>query len=185
MPSYLVTLESGKSGQNFQFGANACVVEAASATIAKQMAASIMKCEGSAWITNGTATEITVAADWVGWTVDIVISGGVGHVSFVGTATDNTMDKIAAQLVTKLNALSLIAGAAYNTSTNTLTVAETTDGLGDHTIYVSIIPPNGVGSVAGLVGAITHGGLSGAALSVILPLDAAVIPSVPVYLKQV
>lgn len=185
MPSYLVTIDREKSGQNLQFGANACIVEAASTTIAKQMAAAIMQGEGNAWITNGTATEITVAADWNGWTVDIVISGGVGHVSFVGTATDNTMDEIAAQLVTQLNALALIAGAAYNASTNTLTVAETTDALGDKTIYVSIIPPGGSSSVAGLVGAITHGGASSAALSVILPLDNAVIPSVPVYLKQV
>jgi len=91
-------------------------------------------------------------------------------------ATTNTMDEIGAALATALNALPLIANAAYNTTSNTLTIAGTADALGDKQVEVYITPPLGKSSVAALVGTIVDGGASGDALSVILPADAAVVP---------
>ena len=103
----------------------------------------------------------------------------------MGDSTNDTVDEIAAALVTALNALDGIANAAYNATSNTLTVAGTADALGVQKLEVSIIPPGGSASIASLVGAITDGGASGAALSVVLPADNAVIPNVLAPVAQV
>lgn len=191
MPAYLVTLDRSKGGQTLQAGADAMVVFGADATAAKEIAAAKFPFEGDAWIDDGTAVEITAAADFEGWTFEIDIFGGFGagndepaSVSFTGTAGDNTVDEIAAQLVTLLNGLDGIAGAAYNATSNTLTIAETTDGLGDQAVAVRITPPDGESAIPSLVGTITDEGASGDALSVVLPADDAAIPQVVSYLRQ-
>ncbi|XAO37041.1 virion structural protein [Pseudomonas phage WP2] len=192
MPAYLVTLDRNKSGHTLVQGADAMVIFAASATAAKQAAAAKFEGDGLAWLNDSTATEIVASTDWQGWTFRVAILGGFGTggdeprtVAVVGDATDNTVDEIAAALVTALNALDGIANAAYNATTNTLTVAAAADALGDQKLEVSIIPPGGSASIASLVGAITDGGVAAADLTVVLPADNAVIPNVLAPVAQV
>lgn len=193
MPAYLITLDRENSGYgHLNNGADAMVVFAASATAAKEIAAAKYDGDGAAWATEATATEIVQDADFNGWAFKVEILGGFGagnadpaSVEVTGDATTNTIDEIGAALVTALNALTGIAGAAYNATSNTLTIAETTDGLGDQAVQVTITPPNGKSGIPSLVGAITDEGASGAALSVVLPADAAVIPIVTAAVKQV
>lgn len=192
MPAYLVTLNREKSGHTLPGAANAVVAFGANGTAAKQVAAAYFDAEGALWTSSdATATEIVADADFNGWTFKVRVLGGLGagndepgEVVVVGDATDNTIDEIAALLVTGLNALTGIAGASYNSTSNVLTVAETTDSLGDQKVEVDIIPPNGYSSVASLVGTITDEGSAGAALTVQLPTDAAVIPLVAAALAQ-
>ncbi|WOR80319.1 structural protein [Pseudomonas phage PSP2] len=192
MPAYLVTLDRNKSGHTLVQGADAMVIFAASATAAKQAAAAKFEGDGLAWLNDSTATEIVASTDWQGWTFRVAILGGFGTggdeprtVAVVGDATDNTVDEIAAALVTALNALDGIANAAYNATTNTLTVAAAADALGDQKLEVSIIPPGGSASIASLVGTITDGGVAAADLTVVLPADNAVIPNVLAPVAQV
>ena len=125
-------------------------------------------------------SEIVADADFNGWTFALDVIGGAApiSVSVTGTATDNTIDEVAALLVTALNADAEIAGASYNGTTNVLTVAETTDAIGDRTLEVTITPPGGYSGIAALVGTIVDGGASGDAITLALPADAAVIPQV-------
>lgn len=192
MPAYLVTLDRTKSGHTIVQGADAMVIFAASATAAKQAAAAKFEGDGLAWLNDSTATEIVAGTDWQGWTFRVAILGGFGTggdeprtVAVVGDATDNTVDEIAAALVTALNALDGIANAAYNATTNTLTVAAAADAMGDQKLEVSIIPPGGSASIASLVGAITDGGVAAADLTVVLPADNAVVPNVLAPVAQV
>lgn len=192
MPAYLVTLDRNKSGHTLVQGADAMVIFAASATAAKQSAAAKFEGDGLAWLNDSTATEIVAGTDWQGWTFRVAILGGFGTggdeprtVAVVGDATDNTVDEIAAALVVALNALDGIANAAYNATTNTLTVAAAADALGDQKLEVSIIPPGGSASIASLVGTITDGGVAAADLTVVLPADNAVIPNVLAPVAQV
>jgi hypothetical protein len=191
MPAYLVTLNREKLGRQLKHGADAMCVFAADGTAALEMAAAALDGDGGIW-SEATATAIAADADFNGWTFKIGILDGTGaggdeaaHVTVVGDATDNTIDEIGAALVTALNAVTGIAGAAYNSTTQVLKVAETTDSLGDQSITVEIIPPGGFSSIASLVGTIVHEGSSGDLLSVVLPADAAVIPMAYATLKQV
>lgn len=188
MPAYLVTLDRNKSGHNLTHGADAMVVFAASDTIAKQTAAAKFDGDGLAWLNDSTVTEITAGADWNGWTFNVTVLGGGPDgapisVTVVGDATDNTVDEIAAALVTALNATQINA-ASYDAATNTLTIAGAADALGDQQVAVRITPPGGKSPIDALVGAITDGGASGDALSVVLPADAAVVPRVLAAVKQ-
>ena len=192
MPAYLVTLDRTKSGHTIVQGADAMVIFAASATAAKQAAAAKFEGDGLAWLNDSTATEIVAGTDWQGWTFRVAILGGFGTggdeprtVAVVGDATDNTVDEIAAALVTALNGLDGIANAAYNATSNTLTVAAAADALGNQKLEVSISPPGGSASIASLVGAITDGGVAAADLTVVLPADNAVIPNVLAPVAQV
>ncbi len=192
MPAYLVTLDRTKSGHTIVQGADAMVIFAASATAAKQAAAAKFEGDGLAGLHDSTASVIGAGTDWQGWTFRVAILGGFGTggdeprtVAVVGDATDNTVDVIAAALVVALNALDGIANAAYNATTNTLTVAAAADALGDQKLEVSIIPPGGSASIASLVGTITDGGVAAADLTVVLPADNAVIPNVLAPVAQV
>lgn len=192
MPAYLVTLDRNKSGHTIVQGADAMVIFAASATAAQQAAAAKFEGDGLAWLNDSTATEIVAGTDWQGWTFRVSILGGFGTggdeprtVAVVGDTTDNTVDEIAAALVTALNGLDGIANASYDATDNILTVAAAADALGDQKLEVSIIPPGGSDSIASLVGAITDGGVAAADLTVVLPADNAVIPNVLAPVAQV
>lgn len=182
--TYLVTLDRTKCGRTLHNDCDAICLWANDATAAKEAAASMYPGDGTVWTTDGTATLIAAASDWVGWTFRIVV-GTVVDVTFVGTATDNTMDEIAAALVILLNATTPISNSSYNSSTNVLTVAAIADGLGDKKLYVTVTPPGADSGMPSFVGTVVDGGIAGAVLTVVLPADAAVIPSVPVQLKQV
>jgi hypothetical protein len=185
MAIYLLTVASTSSGHTLQHGANAMVVHAASETQAKQIAASKFNSDGSVWA-SATVTEMATTDDWEGWTFEINIhTSPVKTFTYVSTSTNDTIDEIGAALVTLLNADADIAGAAYNTTSQTLTIAETTDNLGDKGVSVNVTPPSGVSPIASVVGTITSGGASSAALSVVLSADALVPPKVLAYLKTV
>lgn len=183
MPAYLVTLDRSKTGRTLTDGADAMVIFASSGTIAKQVAAAKNDGEGNAWITDGTATEIVAATNWLGWTFRAQLADV--DVSVTSSGANDTIDEIAALLVTALNATAAIANAAYNATTNVLTVAGTADALGDQQLFFTITPPSGKSEVAGLVGAVVDGGAEADAVTVTLPADAAVVPSVPTSLVQV
>lgn len=194
MPAYLVTLNREKSGHTLPGGADAVVCFADDATQAKEVAASYFDAEGSLWTSSdATATAIVQDADFNGWTFKVRVLDGLGagadepgEVIVVGDATDNTIDEIAALLVTALNALTGIDNASYNGTTNTLTVAAGSGGddLGDQTVEVEAIPPGGYSSVPSVFGTITHEGVATDDLTVVLPLDADVYPLVFGALKQ-
>lgn len=187
MPAYLCTLDRSKGGHTLPRGADAMVVFAADTTTALQACGANSPGDGTAWTVDGTATPIVAATNWVGWTFAVTVhdmgSGVPATFTKVGDATDDTIDEIGAALVTLINA-SAIDGAAYNSTTQVLTVAAIADNLGASMLSMKITPPGADSSIAALVGTIVHQGIAGAALTVVLPADAAVIPSVPVLLVQ-
>lgn len=178
MSAYLVKI-TNPTGKTFKNGANAVLVEAASETLAKQMAASYFDGDGGAWTTDAVVVTAAAAADWAGWTFTAVILGTVPKVfTVVADATTNTIDEIAAALVVLANADAGIANASYDSITNVLTVAGSADNLGNLQLQMDITPPGGFSPVAALVGAIVDGGSAAAALTVTLPADAATVPAV-------
>lgn len=186
MAFYLVT---AKSGNDLVNGVKNVVIEGNSSTEAKHLCDALVGSDG-AW-SGATVTTLSAGAstDYVGWKYRVVIGksaafpsaivgANVVDVSYTAVASDTT-DLIGAALVTALNATAQIAGSAYNTGTNVLTVAETTDDMGDSTVRVEITPKGCLEPLpAGdLYSALTHQGAHGAALKVTLTA-AAVIPTV-------
>jgi hypothetical protein len=172
----------------------ALIVSAADATNAKRICRAYSSAAGDAvaW-DSATATALAdVACNATGallaWTFNIVVSDTAGaevaNVTVTGAGSDDTIDEIAALLVTALNATASIAGAAYNSTSQVLTIAETTDGIGDHTVVLTFRPPStNLGylncHVPGLIAAgPTHEGASGAALAMTFAADAYVRPTV-------
>lgn len=119
--------------------------------------------------TAGNAIATTETADHYTW----------GAATLTGGEDAKTFDTVANAAVTALNAGGFgVTNAAYNASTNTLTVAGTADGLGDNDLVVSFFSPDRVRDVPipGLLGAVTDNGSSGAALTVVLGADNYVLP---------
>lgn len=194
MPAYLVTLNPEISGHTLVEGVNAMVVFAEDTDAAKEICAAKYDFDGDAWADDTTVTAIAQDADFEDWTFSVSVLNGLGAeadesgtVTVTGDDTTNTIDEIAAALVTALNGLTGISGAAYNATSNTLTIASGGGGddLGDQTVLVEITPPNGKSTIPSLVGTVTHEGAATDALSVVLPADDAVIPTVLAGVKQV
>lgn len=146
--------------------------------------------------TNPSGTTVVVTALAAGAAGNLIaVSEASTHLAWSGATLVNgvdaqpTIDSVAAGLVIALNATSEIAGAAYNSSTQVLRVADTTDVLGDHRVFPYFIPvgsdPNGLVGVPGVVTSITQQGVASAALSVTLAADNYVIPSVLALLGEV
>jgi len=181
-------------------GVNVMIVSAGSDAIAK-LAAAAKYSGDSAW-SDAVVTDIAdVAANatgaLVGWRFKIAISGPDlnDSVTVTGVAsTADVLDEIGTALATALNALALIAGAAYATATQILTVAETTDSLGDHVVQVFVYPPvesaGGVQSNADVdmssvfVASVVDEGAAGDALTVTFNADTTVVPRVVGYGRQ-
>lgn len=126
----------------------------------------------AAWA-SATATALAHVTDLEGWraNVKVATSAGVTVADVTVTAASgDTFDEIGDDLVTALNATDDIAGAAY--STPNLTIAETTDSLGDHVVTVKFLPPitwsDPTIEFSSLFGTVTDEGVSGAALAVVL-----------------
>lgn len=190
MPAYLVTLDRSKSGHTLPEGVDAMVVFAADGDAAKAAAAACYPGDGRAFPDDATAVEITAADDWAGWTFRVDIFGGFGEddtdpvaVEYTALAEDD-IDAVGAALETALNGIDGIANAAYNDTTNVLTIAGSADGLGDQSVGVSATPPNGSESVD-VFGTVTHEGDAGDALAVELPGDSVPVPTVAAVLRQV
>lgn len=193
MPAYFVTLDRSSGGRTLINDTDAMVVFADSAAQAKEVAHAAVTGDGHAWLSSTTtATEITASTNWAGWKFEVVVQSGLGaegdqrgHVAVIGNGTTlDTIDEIGAALVVALNALDGIAGAAYTGATNTLTIADATDALGDQTVQVLISPPGSDASVSSLVGTITHEGDAADTLAVVLPADNAVVPAVAALVRQ-
>lgn len=136
--AYLVQVPE-VGGQTLMGGNNAMVVYAADATDAKAICKAYYTGDSPAMWAAATATAIAAGADLEGWRLHIVVAGTV-DVTVTGAASA-TVDSIGALAVTALNATAAIAGAAYNSSTNVLTIAETTDALGDLAVTAELLPP--------------------------------------------
>lgn len=128
----------------------------------------------SAWSSeNCTATEIAVGTDLSpvtdaqnvtrNFVLDVRVAGPDTTAAFkhVCGAAETYAGAFAA-MVLLLNAHADIAGAAFGG--NVLTVAETTDTLGDHTVTASF--SFGDSAIPSFLGAVTHEGAAGAALSI-------------------
>lgn len=191
MALYLVTADTGSAAKTRFRGGDAMIVSAADATDA-QAIVNAMFSGDSAW-SDATYTVIAdvtqaTANGLVGWVFTITIATATPIVvSATGTATNDTIDEIAALLVTALNATA-INGAAYNAGTQVLTIAETTDALGDKAVTVTATPPvatyPGAVPVAGMIGTIVDEGIAGAALTVAFKADTYVVPRVLAVVKS-
>lgn len=192
MAFYYVTLPEGQGGGR---KADAMIVSAADSTDAIAIAASQYSGDTGGW-SGATATllaDVASNADdaLVGWKFLITIGTPAGvtleKVSFTGTAAVDTIDKIAAQLVILLDATDSIAASDY--TGQLLTVSQTADDIGDHTLLVVVTPPittddgserkgGGVVPIVGYVDTIVHEGSASDDLSVEFPVDAYVRPTV-------
>jgi hypothetical protein len=179
MPAYIVEAPA-ESGQTLMNGNDVLVVFAADAAGAKAVAKALYDGDSDSMWDGATVTAIAAAADLEGWTLrlrlyDVGAREPAVDVSVVGAASD-TFDLVAADAVTALNALPSIANAAYNSTTNVLTVAGSADGLGDHTLVAEWIPPWGVSAFTPFLGTIVDGGVAAADVTLALPADATAVP---------
>lgn len=163
-----------------QNGVDAVVVYANDATDAKAMAKAAMGADANALWDQATATAIAAASNALGFRFTVKetypngVVGRTADITATGAGQD-TIDEIGAALATALG-----GGAAYDTSSNVLTLTASANGAGDRTIEVACYPPTTVGQdapIPGFFGTITHRGASSAALSVALCADAFVVPN--------
>lgn len=152
-------------------GKDVFVVVAQSAAEALLVAkASVHLPSDEAWAA-ATATLLADSADLAGWRAKIsiydTVAALVEQVEVTGVTVAD-FDSIGALLVTALNLTTSIAGAAY--STPALTIAETTDSLGDHTVVAEFLPPttwdDPTITFPAFYASLVHEGASGAALTV-------------------
>lgn len=126
---------------------------------------------GSAGNTISTTVTTAGGADGLAWGA-VTLTGGVG-------ATDQ-VSSLALKMVAALNASADIAGAAWNNGTQVLTIAETTDVLGDHEVYIYFIPADAdrtqLQGVATFVTDLTDSGVAADALEAVFETDAYEIP---------
>lgn len=178
MPAFRVTKLGSAVGQSYG-GSDGMIVFAEDATDAK----AICKAQhaggdsDAAW-DGATVTELVEKADLEGFVFNILIEDGATIVSdntYTGIAADE-IDELGDAMVLVLNATAEIAAASYNDTTNLLTIAAIGDGIGDHTVTLSI-KKNGI-AIPGLVGAIVHEGIGAAVLTVQLATDAIAMPRV-------
>lgn len=145
-----------------------------------------------------TVTPIVAAANMVGWRMRVRVckpqSGApitdLYDVTVTGAGSDDTLDEIAALMVTALEAA---GGAAltpsYNSGTQVLTVAVIGDGIGDHSVLAEFYPPaanvkQNV-NIPGFIVSQVHQGIAGAVLTVTLAADGYVVPKVYGQFRQV
>lgn len=179
-------------------GGGVMIVSATDSADALSMAASKYGGDSGGWAT-ATATlmsdvAVTATGALIGWKFKIVVyTATPKEFELTGAATSlDTLDEIGAALAVIINLDADIAGAAYNSTTQALTVAETTDGLGDMAVTCVVTPPvvtgpggqaNDPQSIAGFVASITDEGASGAALTVTFAADTLIVPAVKYVLN--
>lgn len=143
--AYLVQAPD-ECGQTLIGGKNAVVVYAADATDAKAVAKAHFGGDSPAMWAGATVTALAAGADLEGWRLRIALLDAATPVDITVTAiASGSVDSLGALAVTALNALATIAGAAYDSGTNVLTVAETTDNLGAATLTAQLLPPTSWG----------------------------------------
>lgn len=191
MPAYLVSRD--RTALPVAGGpdhTNVMVVHAADATQAKQMASAQYEGGDASW-SGATVTEIAAQSltSLVGWQFFVgVYKAEEDDIEITYTAIANdSIDDVGAALVTALNATE-IDGAAYDSTTQVLTIADAMDdAMGDRAVIVRIAPPGKNvhrSFIAQLVGTVTDEGMAAADLSVVLPADAAAFPLVYAKLED-
>lgn len=185
MAFFLVKLPAGKGGQTRINSTNAYLVEADSATHAKQLCAAQDPTDQDWTDASVTATNVSTlsAADFAGWTYEIEVrepatggdAGIIEKVSVVAAASD-AVDDIGDDLATALNATASIANAAYVAMTNVLTIATGAGGddLGDKEVQVRVKPPGGDSDMPALRTTIVHLQTATDPLSVVLVAPTAI-----------
>lgn len=180
MGLYSVKMDPNTAAQRFN-GKDAAIVQANTTTEAKKIAmaaSAVVDASGftdTALWNGATVTDLSAVPDLLGWTFGISVNTSTPSVAtYTGIAGD-TIDLVGAGLVAALNATGHgITHAAYNTSTNVLTVAGTLDTLGDKVITATVTPPAALlptgTTVTTPYSTKTDGGSSGAALSIVLVL---------------
>ena len=184
MPAYLV--EAGRNAAVNRVGdCDAMVVFAADASTARKMCQARFSGDADAVWGAATVTEVVAAANWNGWVFRAEMYNASGTlvraVSLTSTgAGQQTIDQVAAAFVTAFTTTGFTP--SYNSTTNVLTLTAAGDNKGDHRLVFTIKPPDaqnaGDVNISDLVGTITHQGSAGAAVTVALPADNAVIPLV-------
>lgn len=190
MASAFIVRVSDGSPYSAAFGrVNTLVVWADTATAAREVAASYFDGDANALWMDSSTTVTAVVADadaWENFSINILVTHPitraiVADVTYAGTATNDTIDEIAAQLVGLLNATP-IDGASYNASTNVLTVAAGAgwDDIGDHVVTAKVYRKADARkqAIPHLIGVITDEGAADAALTIQLATDALTVPKV-------
>ena len=172
MPAYRVEL-TDTSGATLKNGYNVMCVFAEDGPDAIACASGQNDGDSSWSSENCTATEIAVGTDLSpvtdaqgktrNYVLDVRVDGADTTAAFKHTCgAAETYAGAFAAMVILLNAHADIAGAAFGG--NSLTVAETTDTLGDHTVTASF--SFGDVAIPSFLGAITDGGADSAALAI-------------------
>jgi hypothetical protein len=184
MAIYLLKNRAAKTAKNTR----QLVVAAASLAHARVFAGAYFSGDGSWAEAEGTALAsgtLDDASTMTGFIWKLTITGAAAQTGDNATLTAQVtgaasadLDAVAAQLVTALNALPLIANAAY--SAPNLTLSSIADGLGDATVNVEVYKDSvSKTNLAALyTGAITHEGIAAAALVLALVADTVVTPAV-------
>lgn len=170
---------------NFE-GCDAIAIYATSDADAIAVAKSLYDGDTNAAWDNATVTTMAAAANMVGWRLHVKLQSPAGvnvaNITVVGAGADDTIDEIAALAVIALNATAAIAAAAYNSGTQVLTVAQTTDGLGDHSVLAEWFPPAADVqqdvAIPSFVTAKSDQGSAGSAVTVTFGADGVAVPKV-------
>jgi hypothetical protein len=177
MPAFIVQLPDGVSFGNKN---RDIVVFAEDAANATEFAKAAYDAGTDATWDLATPEEIDDAADYLGWSANVQVTGAVAqtvpvNVTHVGIAADD-VDDVAAALVILLNAHPDIAASTYDALTNILTIAAVGDGIGDGAVVMTWTPPGARrGTIPSYVGTIVDEGIAAAVLTVQLNTDAVAI----------
>jgi len=145
MAVYRIRLPETASAATRRDGLDSVLVAAASSADALAMAKAVRSDSGysaEAWDA-ATVTTLAQPSDLTGFRLRVTIFATTPIVVTVTAGAAETIDDMGTAMATALNALSSIAGASYNTSTNLLTVADEDDELSANLIAVEMLPPIG------------------------------------------
>ena len=183
--AYIVTVGDAYAAIGDRNKARSAVVYADNSTDVKELLEALYGSDLDALWANSTVTAMAAASNMLGWSMKVVLThpttgAEVYNVTVTGSGSDDTIDEIAALMVTALEA----AGGAsltpsYNSGTQVLKVAAIADNLGDHQLAVSVFSPlSDKVAIPGFVGTIVDHGVAGADVTVTFAADAYTVPAV-------
>lgn len=182
--AYIVTVSDAYNAIGDRNKARAAAVYADNSTDVKELLEALFGGDLDALWANSTVTVMAAASDMLGWKLQVIVTHPVSgvevaNVTVLGADSDDTIDEIAALMVTALNATDVIDGAEYNSTSQTLTISDASDALGDHNVAVFVFSPlSDKVAIPGFVGAITDAGSDSDTLEVVFSADAYTVPAV-------
>lgn len=184
MALYFVQVpEAGKI--TLENGNNALVVSAEDTAEAKLAAKAYMQWPSDAAWAAATVTALEDVTDTAGWRLRVEIDTAAGarlHDLTITAVTVGDFDSMGNLMA----AAGVAAGLTSTYSTPDLEMATIGDGIGDHTMRVTLLPPitwdDPTIPFSSMTGTITHEGIAGAILNVVL-LDV-IAPSVPYQVQN-